>query len=73
VAAVEASAGVLRSYNPIAVQGLLQTGLNVRDAEDVARYLDAFDRLVKVAVTGDEARSLLGRVAEDLRATREEA
>jgi hypothetical protein len=48
----------------------LQTGLNVRNTEDVARYLDAFQRLAKVAVTGDQARALLARVAESLHATR---
>jgi transcriptional regulator with XRE-family HTH domain len=46
----------------------LQTGLNVRNTEDVARYLDAFERLAQVAVTGDQARTLLTRVTEDLRA-----
>ena len=48
----------------------LQTGLNVRNAEDVARYVDAFERLAKLAATGDQARALLARVAEGLRATR---
>jgi transcriptional regulator with XRE-family HTH domain len=45
----------------------LQTGLNIRNPEDVARYLDAFERLAQVAVTGDQARTLLTRVTEDLR------
>jgi transcriptional regulator with XRE-family HTH domain len=48
----------------------LQTGLNIRNTEDVARYLDAFERLASIAVTGDQARAVLARVAEDLRATR---
>lgn len=46
----------------------LQTGLNIRNTEDVARYLDAFERLASIAVTGDQARAVLARVAEDLRA-----
>ena len=46
----------------------LQTGLNIRNTEDVARYLDAFKRLAQVAVTGGQARTLLTRVTEDLRA-----
>ena len=45
----------------------LQTGLNVRNTDDVARYLDAFERLAKLAATGDQARALLARVAESLR------
>jgi hypothetical protein len=46
----------------------LQTGLNVRNTEDVARYLDAFERLAGMATTGDQARALLARLAGDLRA-----
>jgi transcriptional regulator with XRE-family HTH domain len=45
-----------------------QTGLNVRNTEDVARYLDAFERLAGMATTGDQARALLARLAGDLRA-----
>ena len=48
----------------------LQTGLNIRNTEDVARYLDAFKRLAQVAVTGDQARTLLVHMAESLRAMR---
>ena len=48
----------------------LQTGLNIRNTEDVARYLDAFERLAQVAVTGDPARALLAHMAESLRAKR---
>ena len=47
----------------------LTTGVNVRNATDVARHLDAFDALAKLAVTGDAARALLARVAADLRAS----
>ena len=45
----------------------LQTGLNIRNPEDVARYLDAFDRLAKASTTGDEAKALLSRLGERLR------
>ena len=48
----------------------LQTGLNIRNTEDVARYLDAFERLAQVAVIGDPARALLAHTAESLRAKR---
>ena len=44
----------------------LHTGLNVHGPEDVARYLDAFERLAKLAVTGEQARALLARAAEAL-------
>ena len=46
----------------------LQTGLNIRSTEDVARYLDAFERLAGMAMTGDQARALLAHVADGLRA-----
>jgi transcriptional regulator with XRE-family HTH domain len=44
----------------------LTGGDNLRNPLDVARYQDAFERLRKVALTGDEARSLLQRLAVDL-------
>jgi transcriptional regulator with XRE-family HTH domain len=57
-----------REDGPLVHVELLAGGQNYRDPDDVTRYLDAFDRLAKVAVTGDEARALLERVAADLRA-----
>jgi transcriptional regulator with XRE-family HTH domain len=44
----------------------LTAGDNLRNPLDVARYQDAFERLRKVALSGDEARGLLRRLAGDL-------
>jgi hypothetical protein len=43
----------------------LTAGDNLRNPLDVARYQDAFERLRKVALSGDEARGLLRRLAGD--------
>jgi transcriptional regulator with XRE-family HTH domain len=48
----------------------LQTALNLRSPEDTARYADAFERLAKLAATGEQARALLARAAEALRERR---
>lgn len=45
---------------------LLTAGPNFRDPDDVARFQDAFERLRKVAVAGEEARALLQRLAAEL-------
>ncbi len=44
----------------------LTGGENLRNPLDVARYQDAFERLRNVALSGDEARSLLQRLANEL-------
>jgi Domain of unknown function (DUF5753) len=38
-------------------------GLTITDPADVAAYRDAFARLRKLAVTGDDARALLRQIA----------
>jgi len=45
----------------------LTAGLTVRKPEDVARYTEAFKRLLGAAVVGDDAQELLDRIATDLR------
>lgn len=45
----------------------LTAGLTVRKPADVARYLDAFGRLLAAAATGAAALALLERAAEELR------
>jgi transcriptional regulator with XRE-family HTH domain len=44
----------------------LTGGDNLRNPLDVARYQDAFERLRKIALAGDEARDLLQRLAGEL-------
>jgi transcriptional regulator with XRE-family HTH domain len=58
-----------REPDPVVHVELLSTGINIRDAEDVATYRAKFEQLAKAAVAGDAARALLARVAEDLRAS----
>jgi transcriptional regulator with XRE-family HTH domain len=41
----------------------LTRGLTITDPADIATYLDAFDRLRKLAVTGAEAQALLRHIA----------
>ena len=41
----------------------LTRGLTITDPADVAAYKDAFSRLRKLAVTGDDAQALLRRIA----------
>jgi len=45
----------------------LTAGLTVRNPTDVARHMEAFDRLSRAAAAGDAARALLQRVAAELR------
>jgi transcriptional regulator with XRE-family HTH domain len=40
----------------------LTSGINVRNPADVARFEEAFERLRRVAVTGEQARALLERI-----------
>jgi hypothetical protein len=47
------------------VEGL-EFGVNLRDPEDVARYVEAFKQLAEAAVTGQDAVALLKRVAVEL-------
>jgi transcriptional regulator with XRE-family HTH domain len=44
----------------------LTAAVPVRNAADVARYADAFARLLDAAVTGEDARALLARIAAEL-------
>lgn len=44
----------------------LTGGDNLRNPLDVARYQEAFERLRKIALSGDEARALLQRLAAEL-------
>jgi transcriptional regulator with XRE-family HTH domain len=46
---------------------LLATGENLRDPDDVARYDQAFTRLLDLAATGPDALAILERLAADLR------
>ncbi len=45
----------------------LTRGLTITDPADVAAYRDAFDRLRKLAVTGEDAQTLLRQIAADFR------
>ncbi len=56
-----------RDGEPVVSVETLTSALNVRDPEDVANYQDAFARLRAVAASGAEARTLLERIAADLR------
>jgi len=47
-----------RPGGPLVHVELLAGGRNFRDPDDVARYVEAFDRLGAAAVTGEEARAL---------------
>lgn len=47
------------------VEGL-EFGVNLRDPEDVARYVEAFKQLAEAAVTGQDAVALLKRVVAEL-------
>jgi transcriptional regulator with XRE-family HTH domain len=56
-----------RPGGPVVHVETLTSGLNVRNPEDVGRYLEAFGRLKAAAVVGGEARALLEGLAADLR------
>ncbi len=45
----------------------LTAALDVHDPDDVQQYLDAFERLQAVGVTGDEARAVIARIDQELR------
>jgi transcriptional regulator with XRE-family HTH domain len=57
-----------RPGGPLVHIELLAGGRNFRDPDDVARYVEAFERLHSAAVTGKAAQQLLKRVTADLRA-----
>jgi transcriptional regulator with XRE-family HTH domain len=58
-----------RDGGPLVHVERLEGGSNFRDPEDVARYAEAFKRLLEAAATGDDALALLDQVAEEIRGT----
>ena len=48
---------------PVVHVETLTRGLTITDPADVAAYKDAFSRLRKLAVTGDDAQALLRQIA----------
>jgi hypothetical protein len=56
-----------RQDGPVVHVETLTSGLNVRNPDDVGRYLEAFERLQAAAVVGGQARALLEGLAADLR------
>jgi transcriptional regulator with XRE-family HTH domain len=56
-----------REGGPLVHVESLIGGSNFRDPEEVARYVEAFKRLLEVAATGEDALALLDRIAEEIR------
>jgi hypothetical protein len=57
----------------LALVELVPDEVAIGEPDSVALYLREFDRLRSVAVSGDEARALLDRVAQDMRRGEHEA
>lgn len=55
-----------REGGPVVHVETLTSALNVRDPEDVARYLEAFEKLMAAAVTGPALGEFLERLAESV-------
>lgn len=62
-----AAAARAAGFSQVVVVGIETATANIQDPRDIAVYLSLFEAVEAVAVFGDDARSVLSRVAADYR------